>query len=101
MLPNSSIRISIYFKGHLAEDRDHLFKPDYQGVSLYAHLVDANFIFVQAINTTNKEWAIPRKTRLGLVSEYKKTNTFYIDPIAAPLAQLVLSSPGKAKGLAT
>ena len=74
ILPFSHARLPVKVNRQIPGDRDSLFTPEYKQITLYNHAVDANFSFVHAINLSDKPIVIPRKARLGTVSNLEEVN---------------------------
>lgn len=54
---------------------------------MYAHLVDANLSVVQAVNDSYETLVIPRRTRLGVLSDSDYASTYRVDVLATELAR--------------
>ena len=64
----------------LPPERDFLFEPIQQAnITLYAHIVDSKLHSVLAKNESNHTVQIPRKHRLGTVSELDYENVFFTE----------------------
>lgn len=79
--------IPVHFKMEMQEDRHYIFSPEYNRVSLQPHIVDSNLSWIVAHNPTNRDWNIPRRTRLGVISEFEETGACRVDTIADVLVQ--------------
>lgn len=84
---NGSIAVPVHFKGSLDKNLDYIFQPCYSRVNLSAHIVDHQLDWIVAYNTTNRDWAIPRRTRLGTISDYEGTEAYQVSSMADILAQ--------------
>ena len=86
MLPTKSIP--------LPPDRDFLFEPEcHASLTMYCHLIDAGNVGIMVRNDTDSPIQIPRKFKLGNVSEIGFDNYFHVDmPEARDLAKLPPSS---------
>lgn len=64
----------------LPEDRDYIFEPTTQAnLILFAHLVDSKMTGILARNDSDHQVEIPRKLRLGVVTEINYENCFQAD----------------------
>ena len=71
----------------LPTDRDFIFEPNILDTLLvYAHVVDYNMSEVFIRNDTDYEITLPRRTRLGNVTEYDAAGAFAVDPDQHDLA---------------
>lgn len=86
--PFSQARLPIRVNKQVPEDRDSTFTPEYKHVTLYNHVVDANFSFVHAINLLDKPVVIPRKVRLGTISDLDEVSAYMAHEDAAELARV-------------
>ena len=86
--PFSQARLPIKVNKQVPEDRDSTFTPDYKHITLYNHVVDANFSFVHAINLSDKPVVIPRKVRLGTISDLDEVNAYMAHEDAAEIARV-------------
>ena len=73
--PHSQMVVPVHHAS-LPDDRDFLFEPTTEAVSLYAHLVDDSFHSVIARNDTDNPVVIPKHLRLGTVSEIDYDNCY-------------------------
>ena len=66
------VQVSLRGKTPLPVDRDLLFAPlnSPTNAGIQAHLVDAEFYFVNVENPTEDPLVIPRKMRLGIITDY-------------------------------
>jgi hypothetical protein len=46
---------------------------------MFNHIADANFSFIQVINQSDKPVTVPRKTRLGVLSDYEDCRAYMFD----------------------
>lgn len=77
--------------------RDFLFSPQNAGpraAGIQAHIVDANFYFINIENPTEEPITMPRKIRLGVVTDYKEEGCYYTESDNASLAVQPPSQPG-------
>ena len=89
MIPTSPLK--------LPEDRDFLFEPSVQGnLTMYAHLVDHGMSSILVRNDSNSPVQIPKKTRLGNVTEIDYDNCFQAEvdtDYAAVPSKLLTQTP--------
>ncbi|KAJ5835577.1 hypothetical protein N7447_001603 [Penicillium robsamsonii] len=64
------------------EGRDFIFHPDGDHGSMYTHVVDSNLAFIPKSVTQ----IIPRRARVGTVTETEYTTAYLVHPNAAALA---------------
>ena len=90
--PHSCAAVPVKYKGgKLPHDRDFMFNPhdvDRLGAEggVFSHIVDANFCFVQARNTTDKPVSITKSERLGTLVEYEEEGCYLASPEIRHLA---------------
>jgi hypothetical protein len=84
--PHHEGHIPVKLKSQLLADRDFLFEPTFDHLTLYTHAVDTDFTFVQAQNKSNNTTKIPRNTRLGTLSDMDLVTAFQVDASAAEMA---------------
>ncbi len=75
--PHSVTHISIKLKD-IPEDRDFDFEPQYPGT--YAHIIDAESLFVLVRNDGDRTLVIPRHQFLGTVTECQEEGYYLADP---------------------
>ena len=93
--PSAECLIAVAEIEDLPPGRDFLFEPDKQtSITLYAYLVDAKFHTVLAKNESNQTVQIPRKHRLGVLSELDYENVFFVDHTPPPKEGLQKASTG-------
>ena len=64
----------------LSEDRDYIFEPTTQvNLILFAHLIDSKITEILVRNDSDHQVEIPRKLRLGVVTEINYENCFQAD----------------------
>ena len=82
------VQVSLRGKTPLPVDRDLLFAPlnSPTNAGIQAHLVDAEFYFVNVENPTEDPLVIPRKMRLGIITDYQEEGCYYVEPENASLA---------------
>ena len=88
--PQSKITIPVMVKKkeHLPQDRDLIFEPYQVGkYEMYAHLVDANLSVIQAVNDSHETVVIPRRTKLGLLSDSDYASAYRVKVSATELAR--------------
>lgn len=86
ILPHSYARILVKSPSLLA-DRDYIFESRNPQVSLYAHVTDNDFPFVQALNQTSRPVTIAWRARLGHLADYDAIEAYHLDALAADLAR--------------
>ncbi len=65
----------------LPKDRDFIFEPQtLDTLSAYAHIVDHTVSSVFVRNDTDKPVTLPRRQKLGKVSDYEATDCYAVDP---------------------
>lgn len=80
ILPHSESLIPISTSLSLPEDRDYLFEPTQQSnVVLFAYIINSRTTAVLAKNDSDHQVEIPRKFRLGVVTELDYENCFQAD----------------------
>lgn len=79
--------IPIYIAKELLNNRDFFFELSYDQmfICLYLYIANANFSFIQAINTIFREQIILRKTRLSLLYDFNEINVFFAESDVAIL----------------
>jgi len=80
------LSIKLAAKHVLSDDQEFIFILKYQNIILYAHLVNANFIFVHAVNLSDKLVKISSKIRLDFLINFDKTEIYLVEFEAAELA---------------
>jgi hypothetical protein len=85
----SAIKVPICLaKENLLDHQDYPFKPQYNHIiSLYSHVADTNFAFIYIANLSPKDWVIPRKTQLGILSKFKDLYGYNVHPDTATRAE--------------
>lgn len=86
--PRSVASIPITFKKGYLPNRDYLFQPNTKNrIEKYgdeggpfAHLVDANFDFIQAYNATSALISIEKNEKLGHLVEFEEEQALHADP---------------------
>lgn len=86
MVPPRSQMVVPMHHASLPDDRDFLFEPSTEAVSLYTHLVNDTFHSVLARNDSDEPVLIPRHLRLGSVSKVDYDNCYHAAPEIANLA---------------
>lgn len=84
---HSHARLPVLTSKAIPTDRDAIFTPEYKHLTLYSHVVDSNFSFIHAVNLSDKPVTIPRKVRLGTLSDMEDVNACLVSPNAAALAR--------------
>lgn len=91
---NSVMAVPIRMKNaaQLPPNQDFLFQPVQRGLNLgtqggpRAHIVDMDFTFVEVQNATSRPVVIPRKRRLGKITDYEEEGCYAINAEEAHLA---------------
>ena len=90
--PHSCAAVPVKYKGgKLPHDRDFVFNPhdvdrlDAEG-GVFSHIVNANFCFVQARNTTDKPVSITKSERLDTLMKYEEKDCYLASPEIRHLA---------------
>ena len=93
MPPRSECLIPVAKLQNVPAERDFLFEPvAHASITLHAHLVDAKIHGVLARNDTDQTVKVPRKLRLGTLSDLDYENVFFAEQSCLPEA----SDPPKA-----
>ena len=80
------LSIKITVKHILSDDWEFIFTLKYHNIILYAYLTNANFIFVHAVNLSDKSIKISLKIRLDFLTDFDEIKVYLIKFKAAELA---------------
>src|SRR5436190_6555585 len=72
----------------LPDEQEFIFTLKYQNIILYAYLANANFIFVHAVNLSDKSVKISSKIRLDFLTDFDKTEIYFVELKIAELAHI-------------
>ena len=78
--------IKLAAKHILSNNQEFIFISEYHNIILYAHLANANFIFVHAVNLSDKSIKILLKVRLDFLTDFNETEIYLAEFKAAELA---------------
>ena len=70
----------------MSKNQEFIFISEYQNIILYAHLTNANFIFIHAVNLFDKLIKISSKIRFNFLINFDKNEIYLIKFKAAELA---------------
>jgi len=72
----------------LSNNQKFIFIFKYQNIILYAYLANANFIFMHAVNLSDKLIKISLKIRFDFLINFDKIEIYFIKSEAAELAHI-------------
>ena len=94
--PHSKGRIPVKLRTTLPEGRDFVFEPakhlpasksKQNQFAVYAHLVNHDFSFVEAVNDSDEPVVVARHARLGSVSDSEYVTAYRVSAVAEDLAR--------------
>lgn len=84
---NVRLPIKMSTKNALQTDREYIFTPQFDKLSVYAHAVDHNFSFVYAANFSSRPVTVQPGARIGFLSGFEEASAYLTGPEAAELAR--------------
>jgi transposase InsO family protein len=84
---NVRLPIKMSTKNALQADREYVFTPQFDRLSVYAHAVDHNFSFVHAANFSSRPVVVQPGARMGFLSGFDEVSAYLAGPEAAELAR--------------
>ena len=83
---HTQLSIKLAVKHILSDDQEFIFTSEYHNIILYAHLVNANFIFMHAVNLSDKSIKILLKVKLDFLINFDEIEVYLVKLKAAELA---------------
>lgn len=98
LLPAYSVsKLAVRLKTDLPANRDFIFDPldgsTLNGATIYAHMVDHEFSFIEVRNETPTPITVTRHARIGTISDADFVTAYQVSEDAIPLAKPLESEP--------